>query len=135
MRGQHGYLSLPLMVRPNTVLAVGVNEDRPDYDYADGVEYHVFALDEGTVATTQVPALDGGVEATVKARRDGARIQVSVKGASPTGRRQPWSVLLRGIENVVSVTGGTNQANELGARVVPDAGVKAVGGQVPAAVG
>ena len=39
LREQHGYLSLPLMVRPNTVLPVGANEDRPDYDYADGVTY------------------------------------------------------------------------------------------------
>jgi alpha-D-xyloside xylohydrolase len=30
VREAHGYLSLPLMVRPNTVLPVGANEERPD---------------------------------------------------------------------------------------------------------
>ncbi len=35
-REQHGFLSLPLMVRPGTVLALGALDDRPDYDYADG---------------------------------------------------------------------------------------------------
>jgi alpha-D-xyloside xylohydrolase len=87
--------------------------------------YHVFELEEGTVATACVPALDGGAgaafETTVEVRRSGAQIEIAVLGAS-----KPWSVLLRGIENVVSVTGGTAQANELGARVVPDAGVQAV---------
>src|SRR5690348_6134601 len=29
LREQHGYLSLPLLVRPNTVLAVGANEQQP----------------------------------------------------------------------------------------------------------
>jgi alpha-D-xyloside xylohydrolase len=121
VREQHGYLSLPLMVRPNTILPVGAVEDRPDYDYADGVTYHVFALDEGAVAAARVPTLDGSIETTVEARRVGSRIEVSVDGAS-----RPWSVLLRGIEDVVSVEGGTAQADELGVRVVPDTGVRAV---------
>jgi alpha-D-xyloside xylohydrolase len=109
------------MVRPNTVLPVGANENRPDYDYADGVVYHVFAWDGGVVATASVPALDGSVGATVEARRTGSRIEVSVQGS--TG---PWSVLLRGIETVASVAGGTAQADGLGVRVVPDAGTRSV---------
>jgi alpha-D-xyloside xylohydrolase len=121
LREQHGTLSLPLMVRPNTVLPVGAIEDRPDYEYADGVVYHVFALHEGAIATAQVPALDGSVGATVEACRTGSRIEVSVQGS--TG---PWSVLLRGIENVASVGGGTAQADELGVCVMPKAGVQTV---------
>jgi alpha-D-xyloside xylohydrolase len=121
LRERHGYLGLPLMVRPNTVLPVGANEDRPDYDYADGVTYHVFELDEGAVATACVPGLDGQIEVTVEARRTGSRIGVSVQGS--TG---PWSVLLRGIETVASVAGGTAQAGGLGVRVLPDAGTRSV---------
>ena len=29
----HDYHSLPLMIRPNTVLALGNNDQKPDYDY------------------------------------------------------------------------------------------------------
>ena len=121
LREQHGYLSLPLMVRPSTVLPVGANEDRPEYDYAEAITYHVFALDEGSAATAQVPALDGCVETTVVARCRGAQIEVAVQGTT-----KPWSVLLRGIEDVASVTGGTAQQDALGAHVKPDAGVQAV---------
>ena len=46
-RETHGFMTLPLMVRPGTVLPMGARDDRPDYDYADGVELHVFALGEG----------------------------------------------------------------------------------------
>ncbi len=58
-RETHGYLSLPLMARPNSVLAMGANEQRPDYDFADGVTFQVFALDDGATATTSVPAMTG----------------------------------------------------------------------------
>jgi alpha-D-xyloside xylohydrolase len=116
---QHGTLSLPLMVRPNTVLPVGANESRPDYEYADGVTFHVFELKEGVMAKARVPAVDGSTAMTVVVRREGDRIDVQVKGASPTRHRRPWSVLLRGVENVISVEGGATQAETLGTRLVP----------------
>ena len=65
VREQHDYLSLPLMVRPNTVIAVGANEERPDYDYADGLTFHVFELAAGATVRVSVPTVDGraGVQA------------------------------------------------------------------------
>ena len=104
---------LPGVALEYVILSVGVNEDRPDYEYADGVTFHVFELDEGVVAKVTIPALDGTIETTVKVRRTGSRIKVSVKGAS-----KPWAVLLRGIEAVASVEGGTAQAEALGTRLV-----------------
>ena len=38
----HGFDSLPLLVRPGTVLPIGARDDRPDYDYADGVALRLF---------------------------------------------------------------------------------------------
>ena len=46
-REKHGFMTLPLMVRPGTVLPLGKCDTRPDYDYADGVELHVYHLDGG----------------------------------------------------------------------------------------
>jgi len=47
VREKHGYFSLSLMVRPNSIIPVGANDNRPDYDYADGVTFHVFELQDG----------------------------------------------------------------------------------------
>ena len=47
VREQHGFLSLPLLVRPNSIIPVGANDERPDYDFADGVTFHVFELQDG----------------------------------------------------------------------------------------
>ncbi|MBF4561548.1 alpha-xylosidase [Microbacterium sp. VKM Ac-2870] len=47
-RETHGFDSLPLYVRPGAVLPWGAREDRPDYDYLDGLELRVFAGGSGT---------------------------------------------------------------------------------------
>lgn len=51
-RERHDVLSLPLYVRPGAVLPWGAREDRPDYDYLDGLTLRVFAGGEGTVTVT-----------------------------------------------------------------------------------
>src|SRR6185436_2489077 len=43
----HAVLSLPLLVRPNSIIAVGNQGDRPDYDYGEGVTLQVYELADG----------------------------------------------------------------------------------------
>ncbi len=66
-RENHDFLSLPLMARPNSVIPMGANEERPDYDYADGLELHVFEPREGAITVT-VPDTKGNVAATYTVR-------------------------------------------------------------------
>lgn len=47
LREQHGFDSLPLYVRPGSVIPWGARVDRPDYDYLDGLVMRVFAGGEG----------------------------------------------------------------------------------------
>ena len=121
VRETHSYLSLPLMVRPNSVIPVGVTNDKPDYDYANGVTVHVFELQDGASASAIVPTLDGGTAMTVQVGRIGDEIQVQVEGEP--GR---WSVLLRGIGTVRSVREGMAEDDPLGTRVIPSQGASQV---------
>lgn len=43
VRERYSPVSLPILVRPNTLLAVGARDDRPDDDYAEGVTLEGFA--------------------------------------------------------------------------------------------
>ncbi len=52
-REHFDYFNLPIYVKPNTVLAMGTVNDRPDYDYLSDIEYHVFNLDDAV--TIQLP--------------------------------------------------------------------------------
>ncbi len=121
VRERHDFLSVPLMVRPNSVIAVGANDQRPDYDYADGVTFHVFALDDGAEATAVVPAADGGVAMSATVRREGDAIIVKAAGAT-----QPWSVVLRGIQDVGAVEGGVAESSAAGVGVTPDKGATSI---------
>jgi alpha-D-xyloside xylohydrolase len=114
VRETHGYLSLPLMVRPNSVIPIGANERQPDYDYADDVTLHVFELQDGVTRASRVPTIKGDVAMTVEVSRAGQQVRVEAQGAS-----KPWSVLLRGVDAVESVAGGKAQADALGTRLIP----------------
>ena len=78
----HDYHSLPLMVRPNSILPLGNNDQRPDYDYADGVTLVVSAFDEGAEASVEIPDLSGEMVMKVTAKRVGEEIHLQVEGGN-----------------------------------------------------
>ncbi|MEU4512816.1 alpha-xylosidase [Nonomuraea wenchangensis] len=89
----HGFDSLPLLVRPGAVLPVGAREDRPDYDYADGVTLEAYRLADGDHRTVTVPTVDGGIGAVFEVSRAGARVRARrVEGAAT-----PWNLLAGGV--------------------------------------
>jgi alpha-D-xyloside xylohydrolase len=51
---RHGFLSVPLLVRPGAVIGVGAVDDRPDYDYADGVTLRLYEIPDGARVTTVI---------------------------------------------------------------------------------
>ena len=71
------FLEIPLFVRENTLLPLGLNERTPDYDYQDGLTLHVFGLADGAAATARVPGRSGTPAATVTARRDGGVVTLT----------------------------------------------------------
>lgn len=79
---EHDYLSLPLMVRENSVIPMGMTDDRPDYDYADGVELHVFEPRDG-ILQVQIPDLRGAVAASYTLQVIGDEIKVETDSTSP----------------------------------------------------
>ncbi|MFN2272417.1 MAG: alpha-xylosidase [Anaerolineae bacterium] len=113
-RETHDFMSLPLMVRPNTVIAVGSREDRPDYDYGDGITLRVYELTDGGRATAVIPSVAGDVDATFEVQRQGNEIAVERQGAS-----KPWRLLLVGVKSVASVEGGTAESSPEGVVVTP----------------
>jgi alpha-D-xyloside xylohydrolase len=84
---RHALDSLPLLVRPDTVLPVGARSDRPDYDYANGVRLDLYQVADGHHSRTAIPALGGDTAATFTVTRTGDRVLVEADGACG-----PWSV-------------------------------------------
>jgi alpha-D-xyloside xylohydrolase len=103
--GKHGYLSIPLLVREGSLIAIGKTSDDAVYDYADRVTFAAYELKEEIPATAKVYGPDGVLEAEAEAIRTGSTIRINVKS------EKPWSVKLVNItgvsadEAVASVSG------------------------------
>ncbi|MFD0745730.1 hypothetical protein ACFQ1L_30790 [Phytohabitans flavus] len=96
VREVSGFDQVPVYVRPGTVLPWGARDDRPDYDYADGLTLRLFEVEAET--TVEIPAPDGSPVAT---------FTVTAEGVRRTGRPAPWRVELPGQEPV-DVAAGTD---------------------------
>jgi len=120
-RATHGFLSLPLFVRPGTVLAWGAHDDRPDYALAEGVTFRVYELADGSVATSDLPAADGSAALRVTVRRTGATLDVSVEGATVPAA---WKLQWIGQAAVSASAGATVAADPLGAIVTAPASAR-----------
>jgi alpha-D-xyloside xylohydrolase len=102
----HDVFSLPVYVRPNTLLAWGATDDRPDYDHADGVVLALYELADGASATATVHAADGTETLRVTATRTGNRIKAKADRAN-----RPWSLRLQGLHMVKTTAGATAQTD------------------------
>lgn len=86
----YDYLHLPLMVRENSIVAVGACDDKPDYDYADGVELRVYALTDGQTAGTTVYSMSQKAELVLSVTKNGDKITIRTSSAA----KKPYSVRL-----------------------------------------
>ena len=76
VRQRHATDSLPVLVRPGTVLPLGADVTRPDYDWAHGVTLAAYGLADGDEREVVVPSSSGGAT-TFTVRRDGDRLRAS----------------------------------------------------------
>ena len=79
-RERHGFMSLPIYVRPDTLLAVGADASRPDYDYAQGVQWRLYALGDGHVASAIVRDTDARVQVRARVSRTGNTLVAEFDG-------------------------------------------------------
>lgn len=72
------YFSLPLMLRPGTILPVGAHTERPDYAFYEGVKLLVYLPEDQGKAQTEVTDQSGNVVMRVYAEREGSTVKVRV---------------------------------------------------------
>jgi len=107
---KYDYFGLPLFVRPNSVIPAGSVDDRPDYDYADGVTLNVFEISN---KTAHVYNTRDEVELSVKVERRENEIHVEVLKDSG----KPWKLLFWN-ERLEAVEGAETRELEKGTEVV-----------------
>lgn len=114
-RGTYDFFSLPLFARPNSIIPVGANDTQPDYDFADGVTFHVFGVAEGTAVSVSIPDQKGDTGMTLHIHRTADSVSIQAEGAS-----KPWQVVWRGAEVVTAVRGGAVEQEQQHPRLLPN---------------
>ncbi|VVT55634.1 alpha-xylosidase (EC [Kosakonia radicincitans] len=111
---RHNFMSLPVYVRDNTLLALGSNDQRPDYTWHEDTAFQLFSLDDGREALCEVPDARGAVIFSLRAKRAHGVITIQADGA---GRN--WTLCLRNIAQIAGVQGATQSGSELGVVITP----------------
>lgn len=75
---KHGYLSVPLLVKENSIVAIGAHDDKPDYDYGEDAELRIYEPVAGTTVTETVYGMDGSQEIKISVTTEEGKISVSV---------------------------------------------------------
>jgi alpha-D-xyloside xylohydrolase len=91
-------MSIPLLVRPNSVIPIGNRTDQPAYDYCDGVTLQIYQLEEGKQVFVELPNLDGIIETTFDIERKENIIQIQRQGPA-----RVWNVLLVGMDSIEEI--------------------------------
>jgi alpha-D-xyloside xylohydrolase len=109
----HDFMSLPLMARPNSIIAVGGNNSVPDYDYLDGTELHIFELAHEAAVT--VYSVEGKPKGRVLAERKGDKVSIHVTGL------KNYSVIMRNVSTISDLSGASFESHEMGVKLLPAA--------------
>ncbi|EOV9601908.1 alpha-xylosidase [Cronobacter malonaticus] len=118
---RHDFLSLPVYVRDNTLLALGNNEQKPDYAWHEGTAFQLFNLADGAEARCEVPAANGETVFTLCVKREGKRLMVEGRGHAVG-----WTLCLRNIQQVASVDGASITGSEWGVVLTPEREARAL---------
>jgi alpha-D-xyloside xylohydrolase len=87
----HDFMSLPLLVRPNSVIPMGSQTEKPDYGYSDDITLQVYQLEDGKSASVEIPSLDGKIETIFAIGREGRNLHIQKNGPA-----KAWNVSLAG---------------------------------------
>ena len=116
VREHHDYLSIPCLVKENSIIAVGAVDSKPEFDYAKDVTLKVYQLTEGTEAKTNVCNMSAELKLSAGVVKDGNKITISVQNFE---EGTPYKVYLHDVKNVDSVSGAAIEVNETGTFIIP----------------
>ncbi len=111
VRENYGFMSLPLFVKENSIVAIGDNNSEADYDYLNGTTLNVFNL-TGQVSTELCDSL-GNKKLEVSASIADNKVTIELDGSYKN-----LKILMRNVESVVDLSGAVCEKHELGTLII-----------------
>ena len=115
IREKHGYLSIPMMVKENSIIPVGAVNNVPNYDYEKDVTLKVFNLLENKEAYSEV--VNGNTDVVLKAKV----LKVNNTITFDVEAKDNYSILINGEFNIEKVEGAEFKVDKDGIRLTPNA--------------
>ena len=115
IRENHGYLSIPMMVKENSIIPVGAVDTVPNYDFGKDVTLNVFNLVENKEAFVEVVNENSDVVLKAKALKVNNTITFDVEA------NDNYSILINGEFNIEKVEGAEAKVDKAGIRLTPNA--------------
>lgn len=115
LKEKYDYMSLPLFVKPNTILPIGSNEVTPEYDYAEDISFRLYEFEDGKQAKVTVNNLAGEVAGSITVSRVGETITIETDM-----RNKPYCINLIGYKSIQSTSSGEWSKDLSGVKIVPD---------------
>lgn len=112
LRGKYDYMSLPLYVRENSILAIGDQDNRPDYDFSNNVTYEIYELQDGQETGAFVTDVVGNQKGNIQAVKRDNKIMIETNMENLT-----YSVLLNGYDTIKSVSSGEIETCSNGTKI------------------
>lgn len=101
IKEKHDYLSIPLLVKEGSLIAVGAKEDDPVYDYADGVTFKAYELIEKQPASMVVYDMNADLAVKAEIIKKDKQIYINVETS------KPYIVVLVNVTDLASVENGS----------------------------
>jgi alpha-D-xyloside xylohydrolase len=101
VKEQHGYTSIPLLVKESSLIAVSTSDSDAVYDYAEGVILKAYELKEQVPVTTVVYDKDAKLQVKAEAIREAQTIRINVE------TEKAYTIVLVNTDCVESVENGS----------------------------
>ena len=100
IKEMHDYLSIPMMVKENSLIAIGHENTVPDYDFRKDVKVLAYELKDDVKVNTKVLDMSRNEVLEVQVLKSGNTINIEA-----TGTDKPWTMILKNVVNVTVVNG------------------------------
>ena len=115
----HDFMSLPLMARENSIIAVGADDQNVEYEFGRDLTLHVFALKDSACA--DIKDMYGNNMLKVCAENKGGKVTFRFDGTA-----ENLSILLRNVDGVSRLSGAEAEKTELGTLLKVNVGLEDV---------
>jgi alpha-D-xyloside xylohydrolase len=101
IKEKHNYLSVPMMIRENSLIAIGNENTKPDYDYRNNVSILAYELKESEKTSTSIIDMKGNCVLEVEVLKIENKITIESNGA-----KGKWSLVFKNRTDIIAVDGG-----------------------------